>query len=131
MIYASDVAGEFVLLVETDLMLLATTQSVLADSGYRVASCSTPEEALTFCGTHPRARVVLSKVIFPGSDVTGLHLAAQIHHTCRAVTVLTDRHNPSLLYGLRGFESHTFLPQPYTSAQVLAAIAEAWEAAGR
>jgi DNA-binding NtrC family response regulator len=130
-IYAKDVEGEYVLLVEDDLMLLATTQSVLADHGYKVVSCSTPEEGITICSEHPRARVVLTKAAFPGSRLGGIHIAEHAARTCGATTILTGRHDPILLYGLRAFEKFVFVEQPYTSAQIVAAVAEAWSNARR
>jgi DNA-binding NtrC family response regulator len=131
MIYAKNVEGEYVLVVEPDLMLLATTHSILSDAGYEVASCSTPEEAIAICEEHRRARVALSKVIFPGSPLTGIHVAHSARRACGVVTVLTDHHDQALLYGIKAFDRYPFLPQPYTPQQVLGAVAEAWWSGSR
>jgi CheY-like chemotaxis protein len=126
MIYTAEVEGDFVLVVEDDLMLLATTQSVLSDRGYKVVSCSDPEEAIAVCEKHPRARVVLTRVAFQSSQTTGIQLAQRVAQLCGAHAILTDPHDPALLYGLRGFEDYTLLQQPYAPGQILAAVEEAW-----
>jgi CheY-like chemotaxis protein len=117
-------------LVEDDPMLLATTQSVLADAGYRVVSCSSPVHAIELCRKWPHARVLLTKMAFRESPLTGIQLAERVMRLCRCTAILTETFDPALLQTVRGFDEYAFLPQPFTPAQLLAAVAEAWSAAG-
>jgi CheY-like chemotaxis protein len=126
MIYNGRAGADCVLLVDDDPMLLATTQSVLERGGFRVATCSTPEEALERCGHPPRVRVILTRLAFRASRMTGIELAALAARTCGANAILTDSHDPVLLHAFPGFEERAFLQQPYSPAQVLSAVADAW-----
>src|SRR5262249_5656209 len=118
--------ADYVLVVEEDSMLVATLLSIIKAQGYPVASCPGPEEALEYCQVHPRARVVLSNVVFPGSDLTGIEAAQRMSRISAARTVLMSHYERRLIAHIAGFDRYPFLSHPLSANQVLTAVASAW-----
>ncbi len=107
-------------------MLLATLLPILKTEGYTVAGCEGPEEALEYCERHPRARVLLTDIVFQESSLTGVDLAEQITRISAARTILMSHYERGLVATIAGFERYPFLPLPFSAAQVLAAVSDAW-----
>lgn len=107
-------------------MLLATLLPILKAEGYTVAGCGRPEEALEYCERHPRARVLLTGIVFSESPLTGVDLAERITRIAGARTILTSHYERGLVAHIAGFERYPFLALPFSAAQVLAAVSDAW-----
>jgi CheY-like chemotaxis protein len=128
---ADEIPGEFVLVIEEDPLLLATTRSVLCQNGYDVVTSSTPEQALSFCQRRPLARVAICDVVFPGGRMNGIEIARRLHAMTGTRTILTCRHHRVMLGHIAGFDAYPFLAQPVAPKQLLTAVAEGWRSAGQ
>jgi two-component system cell cycle sensor histidine kinase/response regulator CckA len=123
---AGDRPAVTVLVVDDERGVLALAERVLSRAGYRVVARGAPQDALAWwedAGQRDSVALVVSDVAMPG--MTGHEMLQRMRATRPAIAALLvsgnlDDNTPS-----NARVPHSFLPKPYTPAQLVAAVEQA------
>lgn len=111
-----------VLVVEDEALLLLSISCELQAAGYTVLEAGNADEAVDLLVRHPEIRVMFTDIDMPGS-MDGLRLTAVVRNRWPPVrAILTSGKH---LQALEHLPDGRFLPKPYTTSGVLAAIESA------
>ncbi len=119
-------AGETILLVEDEPVVRRLTRRILERAGYRVHEAGNAEDALAFFqDQQPHLDLLLTDVVMPGRNGRQLAEDLQAANPELKVLYMSGYADDTVLrHGIR--ESETpFLAKPFTSAELLARVAEA------
>jgi CheY-like chemotaxis protein len=109
-----------VLVVEDEALLLFSISDELTAQGFVVFEASNAHDAVTLLTAHPEIEIVFTDIDMPGS-MDGLKLLALVRERWPPVRVLVTsgkkRPTREML-----MDENWFLPKPYTTAGVVAAI---------
>lgn len=118
-------AGETVLLVEDEPVIMELAQSILEGGGYRVQAFSNPREALQWAEkSQEPVRILLTDVVMP--DMSGRELWNQVRKTHpETVCLFMSGYTADMLLH-RGIESQEsfFIHKPFTAQTLLWKIRE-------
>jgi two-component system cell cycle sensor histidine kinase/response regulator CckA len=104
---------ETVLLVEDEDGVRAVARAILKRYGYTVLEARSPEEAISFCETHPEIRLILSDIVMPKMSGPELSRLLRVHRPGARVLFMSGYTDDSLArYPLEAGEA--FLQKPFT-----------------
>ena len=111
-----------VLVVEDETMIKKGTVESVGEEGYLALSASDADEALLMLAAHPEIDVLFTDIRMPGS-MDGLALANEVRSTYPKMQVVIASGNlrPATDRMPKGA---TFLPKPYSTLQIAAALHE-------
>jgi CheY-like chemotaxis protein len=123
----SAIGRPVVLIVEDEFLLRMNAAEMIGDAGFNVVEAGNADEAIAILEARPDIRVVFTDIQMPGS-MDGLKLARFVR----------GRWPPIKIVATSGFvnvgtddlpEGSRFLPKPYRSEQIVAALRELTAAA--
>jgi len=120
-IAAADFSGLRILVVEDDDRVRAAACEILEDLGFAVCQANGGDEALAIFDTDPDISLLFTDCMMPG-QIDGPGLARELHRRNPCLPVLFTS---GVLLGVSDFSQSTdvsFLPKPYTSAQLSSAL---------
>ena len=125
-------AGETVLLVEDEAMILDVTAEMLEDLGYKVLRCGNPDDALALAATPAgKADLLLTDLVMPGMN--GRDLAERISALQPGIRrVFMSGYTAGIMprRGTGGPENLPYLQKPFSSRELAGRLREALAAPG-
>ena len=110
--------GLVVLLVEDDELLRESTCEMLATLGCDVRTATHAAEALEREAVEPRLDLLFTDIVMPG-EMDGRELAREIARRRAGIPIVLTSGNKA---GIRDLANATFVPKPYSLADLKAAI---------
>ncbi|MBN2715548.1 MAG: response regulator [Deltaproteobacteria bacterium] len=123
---------ETILLVEDEEMVRSSVERILKRHNYNVLSAASGEEAMdVFAGSADHISLILTDVIMTG--ITGEALADHIHQTHPHLPVLFMSGYTEDAISNQGIlkEGTAFIPKPFSSDELLVAVAQTLKRAGK
>lgn len=110
-----------VLVVEDEALLLFSISDELKEEGFDVLEATNADDAVTLLSTHPEIAIMFTDIDMPGS-MDGLKLSAVVRDRWPPIRVIVTSGKQRPTRDMMP-EDGLFLPKPYTTAGVVAAIA--------
>lgn len=110
-----------VLVVEDEALLLFSISDELKEEGFDVLEATNADDAVLLLTTHPEINIMFTDIDMPGS-MDGLKLSAVVRDRWPPIRVIVTSGKQRPTRDMLP-EDGLFLPKPYTTAGVVAAIA--------
>lgn len=109
-----------ILIVDDDPVIRMVTTELTSELGFRPLAASSADEALAILRNRADIDLVITDLVMPGT-LDGLALSAEIRrlHKALPIVIVSGRMPAEVIANDPGL---TFLPKPFTEAQLIAAL---------